>query len=731
MEQKNNPLLSKSWVFPLRHLIARYGKRPVGISSNCAFVAICAAMQLAVFLFLFTVFADGDIAEAEESAIYFLFFSLAPALSLIGYRLWAGISTAPEIADRYLKFLVVALPLGPVLFGLSHIGNLVYFTYEIPAPAVPFSRARFVLGFLLYALIAFFLFRLFHRREAIADGNTEIVPTIVKIIGMALIVSLFDIYMMIDTLSLSPYAAPAFLVANGHTPLIDAFSQYGLNFLIFSAAFTFLPTSLFTMSAIIGALNILMYMVFIGITVNVSRNKLTVFVIAVCVVFFVHSAHLYNITYTPSVLAMRFLPPLALVFSLTLLQPGRFFSKLSVTLLGLCALWSIEALIFGAMTYAAYVLLCSVGDRKPVTHLVRCFLGIAVIATLPHVVISVVYMATLGMPPDYGTYLQLVFFHFLDGPYWKLLIEPGLWVWSLFGFGYVTALALAAHIALRRTRGNGEFPRSIATIGAVALLGILMFYYYIGRSATPILMFISLPLFLVAIAAVDWSISQIRHWGEATNRSVPVLAPLVLTVSLVCFPLLGGVFADKFFRPFSQHLSNSSILRNWTQAPIGRNVRVSERIKTMKRTTAANDSYPENEAGGSLSYTHAENRAAFELIRTLGTEKQKVLMFVADPVPVLFHTPERRLNVIAYPPHRIGIAYPAVDGLSATLSERALSVLTTLSAGNIVLVGTLQRTPLDETFLSRLRQSWTLCKIEFLAPVSAYRLHAKDGKTCD
>jgi hypothetical protein len=28
--------------------------------------------------------------------------------------------------------------------------------------------------------------------------------------------------------------------------------------------------------------------------------------------------------------------------------------------------------------------------------------------------------------------------------------------------------------------------------------------------------------------------------------------------------LLGRVFADKFFRPFSQHLASLSILGNWT-----------------------------------------------------------------------------------------------------------------------------------------------------------------------
>jgi hypothetical protein len=341
----------------------------------------------------------------------------------------------------------------------------------------------------------------------------------------------------------------------------------------------------------------------------------------------------------------------------------------------------------------------------------------------------VIYLTILGVLPDYGTYLQLVFFHFSGGTYWKLLIEPGLRAWSLFGFGYVTALALAAHIALLRMRDKQEFSRSIAIVGAVAVLGILMFYYYIGRSATPILMFISLPLFLVAIAAVDWSLCEMRNWKVTADRPVRVLPPVVLITAVICFTLLGGVFADKFFRPFSQHLSNSSVLRNWTQMPLGKTVHVSERLRTMTRTTAANDSYPDNEAGGSLSYTHAENRAAFELIKTLSTGKQRILMFIADPVPVLFHTPKQRLANITYPPHQAGVAYPAVDGLSTTLTERTLSTLELLRADDIAVVGELPRPPLDEKFLEQLRRNWTLCRVMATPPVSAYRLQTM-GAEC-
>ena len=132
-----------------------------------------------------------------------------------------------------------------------------------------------------------------------------------------------------------------------------------------------------------------------------------------------------------------------------------------------------------------------------------------------------------------------------------------------------------------------------------------------------------------------------------------------------------------------------------------------------------------------MSYTHPENRAAFELIKTVGTDKQRILMFIADPVPVLFHTPKHRLARIAYPPHRVGIAYPAVDGLSATLTGRALSALELVKADDIVILGELPRAPLDERFLGKLRERWKLCSMPPSASkVTAHRLQPISISAC-
>ncbi|CAN0222232.1 unnamed protein product, partial [Phaeothamnion confervicola] len=269
------------------------------------------------------------------------------------------------------------------------------------------------------------------------------IPDATRFIGIALVISLVDVYMMMDSASFAPYIAPAFLVAEGQRPMIDTFSQYGPNFLIFALAFKVLPLSFFTMSAIVAVLNVLMYLTFLGIAVNISRNKTFAFVIAICTILFIHSAHLYNINYTPSVFAMRFFPPLLLIYTLSLLPVGRIFSTWTLSALVLCSLWALESLAFGLLAYSAFVLLHCIGNRILIAHCLRSLTVLFACVGLTHACVWAGYMLAYGLPPDYVTYLQLVLFHLEGGAYWNLPIEPGIMVWALFGFTYATMLALA------------------------------------------------------------------------------------------------------------------------------------------------------------------------------------------------------------------------------------------------------------------------------------------------
>ena len=730
--------------FPDIH--TRYFGGPTTPGNISSFVSFSAIVQILVFFSAYFVFSNNGISKESEIRIYFLFFTLSPILSLIGFYVWNRI----YFKIRFKSILILIPPIAIIAFGLSHIHRLIYFTHEVPAPHVPLSIMRFLGGALFYSLIAIGLIWRSHREPSLEtsdDPEWRSIPALIKVIGFTLIASLFDIYMMVDTLSYSPYMAPAFLVANGHIPLINAFSQYGLNFTIFAAAFLVLPQSFFTVAAIVGLLNVLMYMLFVGIAVNLSRNKTIAFVASVSVVLFVHSAYLYNINYTPSVFAMRFLPPFLLLFALTRLRSSHLFSAFSITSLTICSLWSLEALMYGALTYSGYLVLSCIGHRYSALQFARDITLIVATVCIPHLVLSMIYLILFGALPDYKTYLELVFSYINDGRgYWKLLSEPGIRVWALFGFAYATALSLASWIAYQRFNDKKELSQSMAISGAVSIFGILAFFYYVERSATPVLMFICLPLLIVTIIAVDWAVTELRCASVPPIRAVDGFAPLVLLVSSVLFPLMGGVVGDKFLRPFNQLLSNSTVLRDLISIPSnvksksvpngfglpfavpGRVISTTERFETMRSTLASSEAYPSNEAG--LAYSYAENHTAFDLIKNLRVEKHKILMFVIDPVPVLFHMPPAWRDSIAYPPLNLGIMYPEVDGLSETLSKRALATLSTISVDDVVLIGQLPKSRLDETVIERLRKLWTFCQFPTALPVSAYRLRPKGDSSC-
>jgi hypothetical protein len=152
----------------------------------------------------------------------------------------------------------------------------------------------------------------------------------------------------------------------------------------------------------------------------------------------------------------------------------------------------------------------------------------------------------------------------------------------------------------------------------------------------------------------------------------------------------------------------------------------------IKGTDVAKGDYPPTESGGSLSYTHSENKAEFTLAERYAREPgRRVLLFGTDPVPVIFHSPKDVASQIVYPPHAIGIVYPSVDGLSPTLSARAIATLDGLRAGDIVIRGSLPIYDLDQKALQVIEGRWTLCLREKLATVAASELMVPGEGTCD
>jgi hypothetical protein len=619
---------------------------------------------------------------------------------------------------------MVGLTVAPALalaLGLANIQRVLYYSYDPIPRTAPFSGTRLALGAVIGALI--FAGLLFALLRPMRLRSPRLATAIGAVFGVVLLLGLIDPYLMIDTLSYSPYVGPAFAVRNGAVPMLETFSQYGPNFLIFAAAFSFAQT-FYMVSAIVAVLNAVMAMAFVYIATELSLNRLFGFAASIFIVWFVHAAFLYNESYTPSVFAMRFLPPVLLVASLVRMPAARSITPANGAATLLCTLWSFEACLWGLLIYLAWLVVRGVGERRPVVRMVRDVACVLLLVLGPHVILTLIYLAVFHSPPRYDIYFELVFVH-LAGSYWLMPVEAGVRAWILFGFVYGSALAYAGYRALA---GSADM-RRLAGIAALAVLGVLQFYYYVGRSATPILVFISLPMMMLVLLACDWAVGALR---ARTASGLPILAAPVLAAALALFGFMGGVFADRMFEPISRDLQTATLLR--VCLPGGDPTLCSARrmLSLIKGADVAKGDYPPTESGGSLSYTHSESKTEFTLVQRYARESgRRVLLFGTDPVTVIFHSPKDVASQIVYPPHAIGIVYPSVDGLSPTLSARAIASLDGLRAGDIVIRGSLPIYDLDQKALQVIESRWTLCPREKLATVTASELMVPGQGTCD
>jgi hypothetical protein len=218
-------------------------------------------------------------------------------------------------------------------------------------------------------------------------------------------------------------------------------------------------------------------------------------------------------------------------------------------------------------------------------------------------------MAVFGTWPRYDIYWEIVMGHTAeDQVVWTLPINPEIRTWVLFGFAYALGLAYALFGAWRASE-TGRDPVRLALLGALCMLGITGFSYYLGRSATPLLVFLAFPLAILFVVVVDviWSKSLASSAGAGAYHVAGVLALAILAG-------MGGVFADRFFRPMGVTASNSTILRACLGGIELRRCNPYSVVSSLRRQMREQPGFPEH-APGAGGWSPRENQEAYELIQ--------------------------------------------------------------------------------------------------------------------
>src|SRR5207244_2736162 len=118
-----------------------------------------------------------------------------------------------------------------------------------------------------------------------------------------------------------------------------------------------LAQTFYMAAAIVAGLNVIMGLVFVDIATHLARSRWFAFAGSILIVLFMHASFLYNVNYTPSVFAMRFLPSFALVAALVRIRGNRVVTRTTAAAMVICSLWSFEAFASGLIVYATWLII--------------------------------------------------------------------------------------------------------------------------------------------------------------------------------------------------------------------------------------------------------------------------------------------------------------------------------------------------------------------------------------
>ena len=312
-------------------------------------------------------------------------------------------------------------------------------------------------------------------------------------------------------------AGPANQVLGGHPMLVDTASQYGAVSIEFVAGwFKAVGVGYGSFGLLDGVLTALYfgtgYLVLrmAGVSRLVAAAALAVGVLAL----------VYNRTYPVGALPqegpLRFGIPMAVIAAMVagvrwprVRWPA---GALVLVAVGLSSVWSFESLAATAVTAAATGALAAAarpagGGRWLAS---RAALALAAIV-VAHAVFALLTLAAAGELPDwtqYGAFLR----EFLTGEVGNLTYDFSRWSPGLAVGGAYLAAVLALGVLLRlRPEVARQEPTATMAITGLTAYGIVLFYYFVDRSADHVAVYVSVPALL--LTALWLSLALRRPWA--------------------------------------------------------------------------------------------------------------------------------------------------------------------------------------------------------------------------
>lgn len=352
---------------------------------------------------------------------------------------------------------------------------------------------------------------------------------------------------------------PTLTVLHGGPVLVDTASQYGVGNIYFLAGwFQLVPVGYGTLGLLDGILFALFFAVGYGVLRLVRAPRpLAAGALALAIVVLVYNL-LYSVGSLPAQHGpLRFGIPMLLVLGAAVAarwpHRARAASALQLVAVAVASIWALEAAVYTLATFiaiACFEAWTSTDQRRLAGLARRAVLGLAA-CLVAHALLVTGTLVFAGTLPDYGQYLgflgSLTF-----GKVGAITYDFSRWSAGLaVGVAYAASAATLVLVARRRPDlVQRERPTLIVLCGLTAY-GIMLFSYFVDRSADHILPYISLPALL---AGTIWLTLLLRNIPSPARHVRLGALGFALALATLLTAVAWSSIGDRFSRSALGHV---------------------------------------------------------------------------------------------------------------------------------------------------------------------------------
>jgi hypothetical protein len=334
----------------------------------------------------------------------------------------------------------------------------------------------------------------------------------------------------------NPYLGPAIAALHGKIPLIDVFGQYGLSYLIFTAAFLFLPNNYSIAALIVSGLNVIYLITLLFLLKKIIKNPIHFFSIGIPCVFGLYFSNIFPPNIFPSYWAMRFLPCTLFLLYLTnqVEQPRRSFKVTLPFILLLNLLWSFDSFAYALLLYFFYEFITNKSILNSIKKSIKSLL-----ITFFYVAFSFfLYFLFFKQVPNYSLYLINILNYINPENEIGIITRYSI---SGFSMDYIQALSISFIILFNFTLlyikllYPSKFHQNNLSLNQILLMSFCSIVFLAYTASRPTLSDTS-SLFYISFLAGIYYISYNAHdsWISLSGKAILWLTSTAFIISCFC-----------------------------------------------------------------------------------------------------------------------------------------------------------------------------------------------------